>query len=214
MKISLYYAPISCALVPYIMMTEAQVDFEVNVINLRKKEHLQPEYVKINPKHKVPLLVVDGLTLSENPAMQMWLDNQFPKAGILPKDSWEKAQALSILSWCSAGIHPYISIINSPSKVCSVAGTEENVSGLAQDVVEKNFKIAEDMLQGREFFFDHFTAADAHFFWCFRRCGFFDIDWSQFKNAHAHAERLKTRPSVQKLLEFEKETMSALGITP
>lgn len=214
MNITLYYAPISCALVPYVMMTEAQVDFELRTINLRKKEHLLPDYVKINPKHKVPLLVVDGQTLSENAAMQMWLDARFPQAKILPHDHWQKAQAMSILSWCSAGIHPSISIINSPAKVCSVAGTEDNVSGHAREIVEKNFTLAEDMLQGREFFFNHFTAADAHFFWCFRRCGFFDMDLSRFENCNAHAERMRARPSVQKLLALDEKLIADFNMTP
>jgi glutathione S-transferase len=30
----------------------------------------------------------------------------------------------------------------------------------------ENFRIADDRLAGREYFFDHFTAPDAHFFWC------------------------------------------------
>ena len=68
----------------------------------------------------------------------------------------------------------------------------------------ENFKIADDMLAGREFFFDHFTAPDAHFFWCFRRATQFEIDLSGFKNCTAHFERMQQRPSVQKVLAFEK----------
>ena len=67
-----------------------------------------------------------------------------------------------------------------------------------------NYKIADDMLAGREFFFDHFTAPDAHFFWTFRRGSQFNLDLSQFKDCSAHFERMKSRPSVQKLLAFEK----------
>jgi hypothetical protein len=40
---------------------------------------------------------------------------------------------------------------------------------LAADQLFESFTIADDMLSGRELFFDDFTAADAHFFWCFRR---------------------------------------------
>jgi glutathione S-transferase len=60
------------------------------------------------------------------------------------------------------------------------------------------------LLAGREFFFDHFTAPDAHFFWCFRRATQFELDLAGFKNCTAHFERIKARPSAQKLLAFEK----------
>jgi glutathione S-transferase len=59
-------------------------------------------------------------------------------------------------------------------------------------------------LAGRDFFFDHFTAPDAHFFWCQRRARQFEIDFSGFKHCVAHYERMQKRPSVQKLLAFEK----------
>ena len=40
--------------------SEAGADFEVHALNFRTNEHLSPEYRKINPKHKVPMLLVDG----------------------------------------------------------------------------------------------------------------------------------------------------------
>src|SRR5687767_8840753 len=68
MKIELYYAPITCALAPYVTLTEAKAEFEVRPLNFRKNQHNSPEYLKLNPKHKVPLLIVDGKILSESVA--------------------------------------------------------------------------------------------------------------------------------------------------
>ena len=73
MEIALYYAPITCALAPYITLTEAGAKFEVRPLNFRKGQHTSPEYLKINPKHKVPLLIVDGKVLSESVAIQIWI---------------------------------------------------------------------------------------------------------------------------------------------
>ena len=83
-------------------------------------------------------------------------------------------------------------------------GSAESVRKLATEQLFENYQIADSLLAGREFFFDHFTAPDAHFFWCFRRGGQFELDLSSFKNCIAHFERMKQRPSVQKLLAFEK----------
>jgi glutathione S-transferase len=63
MEIALYYAPNTCALAPYVTLTEAGADFEVRPLNFRKRQNFSPEYLKINPKHKVPTLVVDGKIL-------------------------------------------------------------------------------------------------------------------------------------------------------
>lgn len=204
MTIVLYYAPIACSLVPYVTLTEAGAAFEVRTLNLRKEEQKSPEYLKLNPKHKVPLLIVDGRTLTENVAMHIFVARTFPQAKILPADPWQELQAISMLSWCSSGIHPYLTRINSPPKVCDLPNAEESVRRLAAAPLFETYKIADDLLAGREFFFDHFTAPDAHFFWTFRRGLQFNLDLSGFKNCTAHFERMKARPSVQKVLAFEQ----------
>src|SRR5215813_9803629 len=93
MEIALYYAPITCALAPYITLTEAGATFEVRPLNFRKGQHTSPQYLKINPKHKVPMLVVDGKFLTESIAIQTWIARTFPQAKLLPADPWQELQA-------------------------------------------------------------------------------------------------------------------------
>ena len=208
MNIALYYAPITCALAPYITLTEAGAAFEVRPVNLRKQQHHSAEYLKLNPKHQVPVLVVDGQPLTESVSIQIWIARNFPATKLLPADPMQELKAISLLSWCSSGIHPYLFRINSPQLVSDFPGAEESVKRLAQKQLFEKFAIAEDMLGGREWFFDHFTAADAHFFWCFRRGLLFNIDQSQFRNCAAHFERMQKRPSVQKLNAYEKDVQA------
>lgn len=208
MDIVLYYAPIACSLVPYVTLTEAGADFKVQPINMRKKQQMSADYMALNPKHKVPTLVVDGRPLTENVAIQIWIARNFPQARLLPADPWEELKAISILAWCASGIHPHLSRINSPPKFCDLPGAETSVRDIARDHLFENFRVADAMLAGRDFFFDHFTAADAHFFWCFRRGLQFKLDQSAFRHCTAHFERMKGRASVQKVLAYEKDVQA------
>jgi glutathione S-transferase len=208
MDISLYYSPNACSLVPYVTLTEAGATFQVRPLNFRRRQHFSPEYLKLNPRHKVPLLAVDGRMLAENVAIQLWIARTFPDAQLLPTDPWQQAQAISILAWCASGMHPCLSRINSPAKACDVPGTDANVRGLAAKELFENFRIADAMLAEREFFFDRFTAADAHFFWCFRRATQFELDLTGFPNCTAHFGRMRERPSVKKLLAYEKDVQA------
>jgi len=208
MDIVLYYAPVTCALAPYISLTEANAQFEVRPLNFRKGQQRSPDYLKLNPKHKVPLLVIDGQVLTESTAIQLWIARNFPHANLLPTDPWQELKAISLHSWCSSGIHPYLSRINSPPRVCDVAGAEASVRRLAAEQLYENYKIADDLLAGRAYFFDHFTSVDAHFFWCFRRGMQFELDLSRFANCSAHFQRMQGRPSVQQLLAFEKSVQA------
>jgi glutathione S-transferase len=211
MQLILYYAPNACSLVPYVTLTEAGAEFEVRPLNFRKSQHMMLEYLQINPKHKVPVLVIDGTPLNENVAIQTWIARNFPTAKLLPEDPMKELQAISLLAWCASGIHPFLSRINSPARVCDLPGAEASVRRLAAQQLFENYKIADDMLADREWFFEHFTAVDAHFFWCFRRGTQFNLDLSQFKNCMAHFEHMQGRPSVQKLLAYEREVQTAFA---
>ena len=152
MKIVLYYAPNACSLVPYVTLSEANADFEVRPLNMRKDEQKSSDYLKLNPKHKVPLLLVDGRPLSENVAIQSWIARNFPEARLLPADPWQELQAISLLAWCAAGIHPYLSRINAPSRVCDQPGSEDSVRRLAIGPLFENYRIADDYACGTRIF--------------------------------------------------------------
>jgi hypothetical protein len=61
------------------------------------------------------------------------------------------------------------------------------------------------LLAGREYFIDHFTAPDAHFFWCCRPATQLGVEILGFPIVTAHFKRMLERPSVKKLLAYEKE---------
>src|SRR5262249_19517215 len=169
MKIALYYAPNTCALAPYITLTEAGADFEVRPLNYRKRQIFPPDTVRKNPKQKVPALVVDEKIFTETAPTHKWTHRQWthrpsPDAKTLPADPWDELQAISLHAWCASGIHPYLSRINNPPKVCDATGATDSVVKIATEFLFEAFKIGDNLLAGQEYFFDHFTAPDAHFF--------------------------------------------------
>ncbi|MGC3982022.1 MAG: glutathione S-transferase family protein [Steroidobacteraceae bacterium] len=208
MNLTLYYTPIACSLVPYIALTEADVRFGVKPINMQNGQHLTQEYLRLNPKHRVPVLVIDGEPLTENVAIQIWIARNFPQAKLLPTDPMQEIKAISFLAWCASGIHPTLTPNALPQRYCDLPDSADSVRRCAQKLLLENYQVADDLLAGREWFFDHFTTADIYFFWCFRRGTIFKVDVSPFKNCLAHFERMQQRASVQKLLAFEKGVLA------
>ena len=206
MQITLYYAPIACSLVPYVALTEAGADFDVQVVNFMKGEHLGPDYLKLNPKHKVPLLAVDDDLLTENVAILQWIARAYPEAKLLPQ-GLDEFKAISIMSWCASGIHPTLTPNAMPQKYCDLPDSADNVKACAHKVMHENFKIADDLLVGSDWFFDHLTIPDIYFFWCFRRAKLFKLDLADYANCNAHFERMMAAPSVKKLLAFEAQVL-------
>jgi hypothetical protein len=84
MELTLCYAPMACSLVAYVNLTEAGATFSVRTVNTGTKEQKSAEYLAVNPKGKVPVLVVDGYPLTENVAIQQFIARSFPAAKLLP----------------------------------------------------------------------------------------------------------------------------------
>ena len=210
MKIQLYYAPTTCALAPWATLTETGAPFETVAMNFRKAQHMSPEFMALNPKHKVPLLIVDGEKLTESVAIQIWIAETFPAAKLLPANAMQRLQAISLMSWCSSGIHPHLARINSPAKYAS-EGAQASVKSHANDFLQECFAITDGLLAGREHFFDHFTAVDAHFFWCYRRATQFELPLAEHRNCNAHFAQMQKRSSIAAVLAFEKETLTGFA---
>jgi glutathione S-transferase len=208
MKLTLAYSPIACSLVPYILLTEAGAAFDTLPVNLKKGENNSPDYRRINPKQRVPALIIDGQPLTENVAIQIWIARQYPQARLLPEDPLQNAKAISVMAWCASGIHPKLTQQARPERYCDLPGAAANVRAHGSHSAFEYFAIADEMLAGRAWFFDHFTCADAYFYWCFRRGSLFEPDTSGFKNCVAHLQRMEARPSVQKLLAYEKQVQA------
>ncbi len=210
MKLTLAYSPVACSMVPYILLSEANAEFDTLVVNLGKGEHTTQEYLRLNPKGKVPTLVIDGQALTENLAIQFWIAQQYPEFELLPKDPLQMAQAISVMSFCSSGIHPKLTQQARPERYCSLPDSASSVQELGSQALLEMFGIVDQMLEGREWFFDKFSCADVYFYWCFRRGSMFKSDTSLFKNCTRHRSQMEQRASVKKLLSFEKEVQKSL----
>src|SRR5579863_9712700 len=103
--IDLYWAPGSCARVPFIALEHAGVPFELHVLNRYAGDFQTSEFRAVNPKGKVPVLVLDGEVITENPVIQIVLARTFPEARLLPTgDERIVTQAMSTMAWFASDI--------------------------------------------------------------------------------------------------------------
>ena len=131
MNLILYYAPTTCALVPHVTLLEGGADFEVRTVTFAKGQHRSPQFLEGNPKHKVPVLLIDGRPLTENVAIQIWIARNFPKAQLLPRDPIGEIEAIAFLAWCASSIHIAITPCVFPQWFCDMPGSEASVKRLS-----------------------------------------------------------------------------------
>ncbi len=200
MTITLYHAPGACSTATYVSLLEAGAEFNVELISLAKKEQTSESYKAINPKQKVPYMIINGKGLSENTAMLTWIADTYPHANLLPTDTFDRARAISHMNWFSSGMHPHITRHFRVAKFCSVESAHEDIRAKAKAMFLEQMALVEKELDGRTWFFDHNTACDAYFFWVYDRALREDFDLLEFTACTAHYNAMKERPNLQKVL--------------
>jgi glutathione S-transferase len=116
MSMKLFFAPGACSFVPHAMLEMAGVEFEPSMVKLHKGEHLSPEYLALNPRGQVPVLVDGDEVVTQIMAIVLYLDEKLPLAGILPPAGLERARALQVLAWMNNTVHPTFTHVFKPQK--------------------------------------------------------------------------------------------------
>jgi glutathione S-transferase len=68
-------------------------DWIEHEVDLGKYEHLEPDYLKLNPNGVVPTFVHDGQVLYESSAIMEYLEEAFPDPHLLPTQLVERGKA-------------------------------------------------------------------------------------------------------------------------
>lgn len=120
MSYTLYYKPGACSMAVHIVLNELGVPFDA----VKQTDLKAPEFLKLNPRGQIPLLIVDGEPVKEGAAILTYLVDTHDSAGVLmPKSGVPRAKALEWLMWCNASLHPACSKVFWLSK----AGLEDSV---------------------------------------------------------------------------------------
>src|ERR1044071_5364969 len=113
--LKLFYAVGSCALASHIALEEAGAEYETVRLDFANGDQRKPDYLKINPKGRVPALVTDSGILTETPAILAYVAQVFPKAGLAPlADPFAFARVQSFNSYlCSTRSEEHTSELQS-----------------------------------------------------------------------------------------------------
>ena len=106
MTIKFYMTPGSCSTGIHILLEELDLPFEVTVVNMLAGDHRSPDYLALNPKGTIPMLVLDdGTVLTEFQAIAYWLATLSRRKRLLPEDSLKAALSLDLMDYVVGTVH-------------------------------------------------------------------------------------------------------------
>jgi len=100
----LYYSPGACSLAIHALLLSLSVPFDTVLIDANKGDNRSTDYLKLNPRGQVPVLVMEGHVIRESAVIATYLANKHQSA-LLPKDEFQRLKSLEWLGFYNSSLH-------------------------------------------------------------------------------------------------------------
>ena len=208
MGTKLYYAPGACSLASHIALEEVGLPYDTHRLNLAEGDQRKPEYLALNPRGRVPTLVVNGHVLTENVGILTYLAGGYPKAKIWPDDTWHQAMAVSTMAWISNTVHPAYGHYLRPARYVDGDVHQEAIKAKGKENFAKCLEEVDTLLKGRKWTIgSHFTVVDSYLLVFYRWGNRAGLPVKQLANYSALMDRVLARPTVKKVMADEGITL-------
>lgn len=200
----LYFSPGACSLGIHVILEEIGVPHEGVKVNLREGEQFQPAFKAINPKAKVPVLMLDdGTVLTEWIAIAGYLAASHPEAKLVPEDRLDWARCDEFISYINGTMHTQgFTRIFRPERFSPEPEQKEAVRAEGKRIFAEGFALMDKALDGRDWLLGHYSIADAALFYV--------SFWAEGRGTlelpprvSAHYARMKARPAVARAMAQE-----------
>jgi glutathione S-transferase len=203
--LKLYYSPMSCALAVHIALEEAGAAYEAVRVDFKAGQQRSADYLKINPKGRVPALVTDRGILTEVPAILAYIAQSFPAANLAPLDDpFDFARVQAFNSYLCATVH--VAHAHGPRGARwadDPAALEAMKRKVPQSVGDAFALIEHGMLEGPWVMGERFTVCDPYLFTVASWLEGDGVDLSRLPRVLAHRARVAARPATHRALAEE-----------
>ena len=195
----LFYSPGACSLSPHILLREAGLSFTPVRVDL--KTHTTEDgadFYAISAKGYVPALQLDdGSMLTEGVAIDLWIADQVPAAGLAPRDGMDRYRMIELLTFIATELHKNMGGLFVP-------GLPDATRAMITQRLTARLGLIEQQLTGRTWLTgEQFTVADAYLFTVAGWAKWDKFDLSPWPALGAYLGRVAARPAVQAALKAE-----------
>jgi glutathione S-transferase len=183
-----------------IVLAEKDLPYEIVPVDLRAKEQKTPDFLKLNPNGKVPVLTDDDLVLYESCIINEYLEEKYPNPPLMPKDPAKKAKARILIDYGMAHLDgPYQKLRMELMK--EPAERNQQVADSATSELKRLLQRFETELGDQPYLAGEFSLLDADLLPRFIRLeGFGVIPDPALPRLGQYMDRMKARPAVKSIL--------------
>jgi glutathione S-transferase len=198
--LKLFFTPGTCALASRIALEDAGADYEVARVDFSRNEQRGPDYLKINPKGRVPALVTDQGTLTETPAILPYIAQMFPDARLAPLDDpFALAKMQSFNSYICSSVHVNHAHGRRGARWANEQSSFDDMKAKVPETMAASMQLIEDrFLEGPWVMGNAYTVADPYLYTMERWLKGDGVEIANYPKISAHFNRMSERDTVKR----------------
>lgn len=179
-----------------ILLEELGVEYNVHPINIGQGDQKTPQFLKIGPNNKIPVIVDsdNDLALMETGAIMIYLAEKYGK--FLPAEPEKKIRVIEWLMWQMGGLGPMAG--QAHHYLHFNPGKAEYAEERFSTEVQRLYGVLNTRLEGRDYICDEYSIADMACWPWVSRYEWQQINLADYPNVRAWYQRLLAREAVQK----------------
>ncbi len=210
-SLRLFYSNGACSLAPHIVLEETGIPFEPVRVDMASGQQRSPEFLRINPKGRVPALAVDDWVLTENPAILQFIARSHPDSGLWPETLPDQARVAEWLAWIASTVHVAYAHVRRAERYADSEPALAEVRAKGLLTCRDLWRAIDTRLgEGPWAIGERYSVADAYLlvFWTWGRGSVLQFDMARdVPHWTAHALRMAERPAVQRAFRREGLTL-------
>jgi glutathione S-transferase len=182
-----------------VVLAEKDLEYETHLVDLRAGAQRTPEFLKLNPYGKVPVLIDEETVVYDSTIINEYLDDEYPIPQLLPDDSAGRAKARLLEDYCDNSFIPSADFVILQLNKPEAERDQERLKRYQLEI-QRGLARLEGLLEGKEYLVGLFSLADVAFVprvLVLPQLGV-EVD-PRLRNVTAWIERLRERTSVKRL---------------
>lgn len=166
----LWVSPGTCSLLPHILLNEIHADFDLKVVDIVKEKGFPEEYKNINPKQRLPILILDdGTIITETVAISTKISQMAPDHHLLGANDLEVVRSYEWFNWLSGTLHERgFGCFFSPNRVADDEIAFDSIRRESLAWIKRCYAEIENRLMGLHAVGNAFTAIDVFLYVIYR----------------------------------------------
>lgn len=186
-----------------IVLAEKELSYELVHVDLRKGDQRRPEFLRMNPFGKVPVLEDEGTVIYDSTVINEYLEDEYPHPSLFPEDSALKARIRALEDLADQRFILPVGILMAEVRKPEADRDAEKIRR-SREEIEWTLAFLNAQLGEQAFLAGDFSIADAAFAPRLMVLGAVQLELKpQWESLRSWIDRVAARPSVASLEGLE-----------